>query len=135
MIRITNSPVTYTGAGFAPAAGSEGRDRTMAYSILKAHNTAPDMDRLKIRFDAMASHDITYVGIIQTARASGMTEFPVPYVLTTATTPCAPWAVPSTRMTTFLACPPPKSTVVSLFPPTRPSSTPTCGSGMPPPAG
>ena len=82
MIRITNSPVTYTGAGFAPAAGSEGRDRTMAYSILKAHNTAPDMDRLKIRFDAMASHDITYVGIIQTARASGMTEFPVPYVLT-----------------------------------------------------
>ena len=41
MIRITNSPVTYTGAGFAPAAGSEGRDRTMAYSILKAHNTAP----------------------------------------------------------------------------------------------
>ena len=82
MIRITNSPVTYTGAGFAPAAGSEGRDRTMAYSILKAHNTAPDMDRLKIRFDAMASHDITYVGIIQTARASGITEFPVPYVLT-----------------------------------------------------
>ena len=82
MIRITNSPVTYTGAGLAPAAGSEGRDRTMAYSILKAHNTAPDMDRLKIRFDAMASHDITYVGIIQTARASGMTEFPVPYVLT-----------------------------------------------------
>ena len=63
MIRITNSPVTYTGAGFAPAAGSEGRDRTMAYSILKAHNTAPDMDRLKIRFDAMASHDITYVGL------------------------------------------------------------------------
>ena len=82
MIRITNSPVTYTGAGFAPAAGGEGRDRTMAYSILKAHNTAPDMDRLKLRFDAMTSHDITYVGIIQTARASGMTEFPVPYVLT-----------------------------------------------------
>ena len=55
MIRITNSPVTYTGAGLAPAAGSEGRDRTMAYSILKAPTTAPDMDRRKSRFAAMAS--------------------------------------------------------------------------------
>lgn len=55
---------------------------TMAYSILKAHNTASDMEHLKIKFDAMASHDITYVGIIQTARASGMKQFPLPYVLT-----------------------------------------------------
>lgn len=55
---------------------------TIAYSILEAHNTSGDMDKLKIKFDAMASHDITYVGIIQTARASGLTEFPIPYVLT-----------------------------------------------------
>lgn len=55
---------------------------TMAYSILSAHNTSGSMDKLKIKFDAMASHDITYVGIIQTARASGLKEFPVPYVLT-----------------------------------------------------
>lgn len=58
------------------------RQNTMAYQILKAHNTAPDMQQLKIKFDAMASHDITYVGIIQTARASGLTSFPLPYVLT-----------------------------------------------------
>jgi aconitate hydratase len=55
---------------------------TIAYSILKAHNTTEDMENLKERFDAMTSHDITYVGIIQTARASGMTKFPIPYVLT-----------------------------------------------------
>ena len=55
---------------------------TMAYGILKAHNTAEDMDNLQLKFDSMTSHDITYVGIIQTARASGMTEFPLPYVLT-----------------------------------------------------
>lgn len=60
----------------------EGRKGTIAYSILKQHNTAPDMDHLKIKFDAMASHDITFVGIIQTAKASGMTKFPLPYVMT-----------------------------------------------------
>lgn len=58
------------------------RQGTMAYKILKAHNTSDDMKNLRIRFDAMVSHDITYVGIIQTARASGMEKFPLPYVLT-----------------------------------------------------
>ena len=55
---------------------------TLAYNILEAHNTGDNMDQLGIRFDAMASHDITYVGIIQTARASGLVKFPLPYVLT-----------------------------------------------------
>ena len=54
----------------------------IAYSILKAHNTAEDMQNLRLKFDALASHDITFVGIIQTARASGMEKFPIPYVLT-----------------------------------------------------
>ncbi len=67
-------------AGCAPY--EEARQGTMAYRILKAHNTSPDMDSLRIKFDAMASHDITYVGILQTARASGLKEFPIPYVLT-----------------------------------------------------
>lgn len=58
------------------------RKGTMAYSILKEHNTSGSMEKLKIKFDAMASHDITFVGIVQTAKASGMEEFPVPYVLT-----------------------------------------------------
>ena len=55
---------------------------TIAYSILKAHNTAENMQNLRLKFDALASHDITFVGIIQTARASGMEKFPIPYVLT-----------------------------------------------------
>ena len=55
---------------------------TIAYGILKAHNTAPSMENLRIRFDKLTSHDITYVGIIQTARASGLEKFPIPYVLT-----------------------------------------------------
>ncbi len=55
---------------------------TMSYGILKKHNTSGSMDKLKIKFDALTSHDITYVGIIQTARASGLKEFPIPYVLT-----------------------------------------------------
>ena len=65
--------------GFTPASG---REKTMAYGILKAHNQRDDMAHLQIKFDAMASHDITYVGIIQTARASGLNRFPLPYVLT-----------------------------------------------------
>ncbi len=60
----------------------EARKNTIAYGILTAHNTSGDDRKLKIKFDAMASHDITYVGIIQTARASGLEKFPLPYVLT-----------------------------------------------------
>ena len=74
-------------AAFAEARGrkldrDEARKGTIAHGILAAHNVSGDEGHLKLRFDAMASHDITYVGIIQTARASGMTEFPLPYVLT-----------------------------------------------------
>ena len=60
----------------------QARTGTIAYGIMKAHNTSGNMDNLKIKFDAMASHDITFVGIIQTAKASGMEKFPIPYVLT-----------------------------------------------------
>lgn len=60
----------------------EARKGTIAYSIMKAHNTSGNMNDLKIKFDAMASHDITFVGIIQTAKASGMERFPLPYVMT-----------------------------------------------------
>ena len=60
----------------------QARKQTIAYGILEKHNTAGDMDQLKIKFDKLVSHDITYVGIIQTARASGLEKFPLPYVLT-----------------------------------------------------
>ena len=76
---IPESEAAAAGIEAAPADAKRG---TIAYSILQAHNTSGDPDMLKVRFDAMASHDITFVGIIQTARASGMTEFPLPYVLT-----------------------------------------------------
>lgn len=60
----------------------EAKKSTIAYNILKEHNTSENMDKLKIKFDKLASHDITFVGIIQTARASGLEKFPVPYALT-----------------------------------------------------
>ena len=60
----------------------EAAKQTIAYGILKDHNTSGNMEKLKIKFDKLTSHDITFVGIIQTARASGLTKFPIPYVLT-----------------------------------------------------
>ena len=60
----------------------EAKKGTIAYGILKSHNTSGNMEKLKIRFDKLTSHDITFVGIIQTARASGLKKFPMPYVLT-----------------------------------------------------
>ena len=60
----------------------EAAKETIAYGILEAHNTSSNMERLKIKFDKLTSHDITFVGIIQTARASGLEKFPIPYVLT-----------------------------------------------------
>ena len=60
----------------------EAKKGTIAYSILSAHNTSGNMENLKIKFDALTSHDITFVGIVQTAKASGMERFPIPYVLT-----------------------------------------------------
>ena len=64
------------------AVKEEAKKGTIAYGIMKAHNQSDSMDKLQIKFDAMVSHDITFVGIIQTARASGMEKFPLPYVLT-----------------------------------------------------
>ena len=89
MFHILRSGAYYDRGKFVPAAEAvglpapqEAKKGTISYGILKSHNTTEDMDRLKIKFDAMASHDITYVGIIQTARASGLEQFPLPYVLT-----------------------------------------------------
>ncbi len=65
-----------------PLGKDEAAKNTMAYGILEAHNTSGDMEKLQIKFDKLTSHDITFVGIIQTARASGLEKFPIPYVLT-----------------------------------------------------
>ncbi|MBR6557668.1 MAG: hydratase [Clostridia bacterium] len=98
MVTLTHGGVYYAGGKLipdSPTAAAEiknitgidlnkdtARRGTMASKILTAHNTSSDEEKLRIKFDALASHDITYVGIIQTARASGLKEFPVPYVLT-----------------------------------------------------
>ena len=90
MITVWNQGGYYRGGAAVPAEEGAalgfipetGREKTMAYGIMAAHNQSGDMQHLKMKFDAMASHDITYVGIIQTARASGLTHFPLPYVLT-----------------------------------------------------
>ncbi|MCI8386956.1 MAG: hydratase [Clostridiales bacterium] len=76
-----NAPAQLKSLGKDGISKEDAKRQTMAYSILSAHNTGSE-DNLKIKFDAMASHDITYVGIIQTARASGLEKFPIPYVLT-----------------------------------------------------
>ncbi|HIV25841.1 MAG TPA: hydratase [Candidatus Scatomonas pullistercoris] len=68
-------------AGVSPSP-EEARKETIAYGILEAHNTSGNMKELQIKFDKLTSHDITFVGIIQTARASGLEKFPIPYVLT-----------------------------------------------------
>ncbi len=60
----------------------EDRNGTIAYSILNAHNTTPGAEKMRVKFDSLISHDITYVGIIQTARASGLKKFPLPYAMT-----------------------------------------------------
>lgn len=85
MITLQENGVIFQNGAPVSAAGcdkAEARKKTIAYSILQNHNTSGNPDKLKIRFDAMVSHDITYVGIIQTARASGLTEFPLPYAMT-----------------------------------------------------
>lgn len=83
MIKQTQHGVKYCGGELTASCDDSSRNKTIAYKILRAHNTSGDEKKLKLRFDAMASHDITYVGIIQTARATGILEkFPMPYVLT-----------------------------------------------------
>lgn len=70
------------GSAQTPLSKEEAAKNTIAYSILNAHNTSGNMENLQIKFDKLTSHDITFVGIIQTARASGLQKFPIPYVLT-----------------------------------------------------
>ena len=85
MIKLCPKPVKLKNGSILPAQESElaaGREKTMAYGILRNHDAGSGGSQLRIRFDSLISHDITYVGIIQTARASGLERFPVPYVLT-----------------------------------------------------
>ena len=86
MLKLHDSGVFWiNGAPCTDTCGNdsaEGRKKTMAASVLAAHNKSTAQDKLQIKFDSLISHDITYVGIIQTAKASGLERFPVPYVMT-----------------------------------------------------
>ena len=84
MIQLHANPVVWRSGAVAPLKNGEqaSREKTIAYQIMRAHDKGGAADKMCIRFDSLISHDITYVGIIQTARASGLERFPVPYVLT-----------------------------------------------------
>ena len=84
MIQLHANPVVWRSGAVTPVKNGEqaSREKTIAYQILRAHDKGGAADKMCIRFDSLISHDITYVGIIQTARASGLERFPVPYVLT-----------------------------------------------------
>ncbi len=84
MIKLIDRGVYFTNGKLVRAKGVDenAKKGTMAYGILKAHNLSGDDKKLNVKFDEITSHDITYVGIIQTAKASGLTEFPLPYTLT-----------------------------------------------------
>jgi aconitate hydratase len=85
MTELVKSGVCLKNGKPVPASGADaaaGREKTMAYQIMRRHDKSADPKKMRLKFDALVSHDITYVGIIQTARASGMTKFPVPYALT-----------------------------------------------------
>ena len=99
---INGLDIVEEGQGQIPVSKEEAAENTIAYGILRDHNTSGNMEKLQIKFDKLTSHDITFVGIIQTARASGLEKFPVPYVLTNCTIPCARWEAPSTKMTICL---------------------------------
>ncbi len=84
MVKLINKGVYFTGGKLirAKEVDENAKKGTMAYKILQAHNLSSDPKKLNVKFDEITSHDITYVGIIQTAKASGLTEFPLPYTLT-----------------------------------------------------
>ena len=114
--RMKTQPRYWRPKGFDAAAAAQAKKGTMAYGILSAHNHSGDDDALQLKFDAMASHDITFVGIIQTARASGLERFPIPYVLTNCHNSLCAVGGRSMRTTTGLVCPPLKNTAGSCPP-------------------
>lgn len=84
MIKLIDKPVVYRDNRLVRAKRDQAcqKEKTIAYKILSAHNFSSNPEKLKLKFDEITSHDITYVGIIQTAKASGLKEFPIPYTLT-----------------------------------------------------
>jgi len=82
MVELIKQGHVWQGGQLVPGGDESGREKTITYKILRAHDKSEDPKNMRITFDALISHDITFVGIIQTARASGMTEFPIPYAMT-----------------------------------------------------
>ena len=79
---LVDGKIVYADQAKSVSAPDEAREKTIAYSILRKHDVGTDPKKMKIKFDALISHDITFVGIIQTAKASGLKEFPIPYAMT-----------------------------------------------------
>ena len=121
MIQLHHGGVTLHGGVPIPAEAAvpAAREKTMAYQILRRHDTPAGDGLLHLTFDSLISHDITYVVVIQTAKASGMTEFPVPYVLTNCHNSLCAVGGTITRTTMCSDCPPPSSTAATTSPPIR----------------
>ena len=130
MLEILHAPAYYKNGTFVPAgqaelpAPEEAKKGTITYGILASHNTSGTMSDLKIKFDAMASHDITYVGIIQTARASGLKEFPTLRADQLPQQPVRGGRHHQRGRSRIWPVRREKSTAANSFPPTRRSSTP-----------
>ena len=116
MITLVNHGVVYKDGKLSRAEKkSSDKTKTISYKILKKHNVSGNPDRLSLKFDEITSHDITYVGIIQTAKASGLLNFPIPYTLTNChNSLCA------------VGFPPPRNTAVRTFRRTLRSYTSSC---------
>ena len=121
-----------TVADSAALSPDEARENTIAYGILRAHDVDGSKgNKLRIRFDAMASHDITYVGIIQTARASGLDTFPIPYAMTNCHNSLCAVGGTINEDDTSSASAQRRSTVESMSLQTRQLSTSTSGKNSP----
>lgn len=120
------APAKLAALGFDENAVKDAHTGTIAYGILQAHNQSGDPEMLKLKFDSMTSHDITFVGIVQTARASGLEKFPVPYVLTNCHNSLCAVGGTITRMTICLVFPLPKNMAASMCLPTWRLSTSIC---------
>ena len=117
---VDGQPVPATAGMEAP---DTAREKTMAYKVLRAHDRSDDPKKLRLKFDALISHDITFVGIIQTAKASGLQRFPVPYAMTNChNSLCAVGGTINEDDHAF-GLSAAKSTAASMCLPTRQSST------------
>lgn len=124
---LVDGEIVWAGEAEGQESPDAAREKTIAYSILRQHDKSSDRKKMRLKFDALISHDITFVGIIQTAKASGLTEFPIPYAMTNChNSLCAVGGTINEDDHAF-GLSAAKNTAASTSPPTRLSSISTPG--------